>query len=265
MTSQAKSLNEGVSWIKEIMISDSMFPSVTAIKEYMNEYPLMVIRGCRFTKETLLDFASQFGQPLKKASVDPVIELIPNIEGTTRAGTFSSITKMEWHSDRSFDKETPSYSFLYGLEMGPGSGATHWSNTHLAYQNLPADIKARVATLKCKHELGKFANSYEDSIYKFKSAGHQRIAFSQQQTVRDVVGKWNDKPFLFINRGYTSEIIGEDADFLEMLLKHVEDPRWIYTHHWTTGDLLISNNRVMIHSRDESTGTERRAIRVLLV
>lgn len=234
------------------------------IKSAMSTNFMVIVRGTKFDKDTLLEFAAHFGTPLIKANVNPVIELIPDITNTDRAKTFSSITKMEWHSDRSFEEKIPSYSFLYAVDFGEGAGATHWANTHLAYLNLPEHLKKKCHGLKCKHALEKFSGTYQDSIYEFKSQAHQQIAFRASQSLKDVVQYSDDKPFLCINRGYTSEIVGETPEFLEELFTYTENPKIVYSHHWKTGDLIITNNPVLVHKRDESTSSQRKSLRVLL-
>lgn len=252
------------SWIFQFDAPDNQKVEGSTLKELLNKYFMVIVRGAKFTQESLLDLASEIGTPLRKANMNPITELVPEVTGTDRATTFSSLRKMEWHADRSFDKEIPSFSFLYAVDFGPGAGATHWSNTHQAYMNLPKDLQEKCRALKCVHELKHFADSYSDTIYDFKSQRFQEMAFRSLRTEHPLVQFELGLPYLCMNRGYTSEIVGEGPALLEQLLSYVEDPKVIYSHDWKSGDLVISNNRVLVHKRDPSTSKERKSYRVLL-
>ena len=56
---------------------------------------------------------------------------------------------------------------------------------------------------------------------------------------------------LFVNPGFTSHIDGLDANeskaILEFLYHHSTQPQFLYRHRWTEKDLLIWDNRSMMH------------------
>ena len=54
-----------------------------------------------------------------------------------------------WHTDMSYNPVPPIASALYSLEIPPVGGATGFCNMYLAYETLPADLKARATTLVC--------------------------------------------------------------------------------------------------------------------
>lgn len=235
------------------------------LKEWALQFPLLIVRNFPLTPEGLLELGTAFGRPLKKAGVSPVIHLLPKVENTDRRETFSSVTPMEWHSDRSFDPETPRWSLLYAESIGRGAGETVWANSHLAFENLPDDLKRECLPLECVHSLSHFSQTYDDEIYGFASLERQKRVFDRCQTAKKLVEFWNDKPYLNINRGYTSKVIGKDELFLNRLLTYCEDPRVSYIHHWKSQDLAISNNRILIHARRKSHGLDRVMHRVLIL
>ena len=252
------------SWILEVRGADPAEIVAPWLDTWRAKYPLVIVRGCQFDADSLLAFSNSLGTPVQKAHLKPVIELIPKVENTDRSGTFSSITSMQWHADRSFDENPPATSLLYGAEMGEGAGDTVWSNTHLAYEDLSVEMKKTCQKLKCRHELSKFAGSYDDPIYGFASPERQKVAFQRAQSVKDLVSHWEGRSYLNINRGYTSEILDADPSLLERLLAWVEDEKYQYRHKWKSGDLIIGNNNILIHARDKSQSEKRKSFRVLL-
>ena len=57
-----------------------------------------------------------------------------------------------WHTDMSFLPDPPLGSVLYSLEVPPSGGDTWFLNMVMAYQALPADLRARVDGLSLKHD-----------------------------------------------------------------------------------------------------------------
>jgi taurine dioxygenase len=41
---------------------------------------------------------------------------------------------------------------------------------------------------------------------------------------------------------------GESAALLETLIAHVTQPRFVYTHRWHKGDLVMWDNRAVLHT-----------------
>ena len=56
---------------------------------------------------------------------------------------------------------------------------------------------------------------------------------------------------LFVNPGFTSHIDGFDADesrwILEPLYRHATRPEYIYRHQWQPHDVLVWDNRSLMH------------------
>ncbi|MGE4131550.1 MAG: TauD/TfdA dioxygenase family protein [Bdellovibrionales bacterium] len=233
------------------------------LRDQLKTYDLIVVQDCRISSDQLLEIAKTFGPLLKKAGVNELIQMVPSVDNTDRRKTFSSTTEMQWHSDRSFDAESPVWSLLYAQSADEFSGRTIWVNLKQAYERLPKPLQEECRGLKCCHELSHFSKCYQDEIYGFSNPRRQKIAFDRCRSIKPLVEEWNGVPYLNINRGYTSEVVGRDHSFLEMLLAYVEDESFAYYHTWRSGDLVISNNRVLVHRREKSQTQNRVMYRVL--
>ena len=139
-------------------------------------------------------------------------------------------------------------------------GQTIFASGHLAYEALPPDLKAKVETLAglaC-------AARHRPQPQAMSKAGktppavlpHQR---SQQQPVvriHPVTGRkalylcesgqmdWFDGPFVGMEPGP----YGEGAKLLDRLMTHYTRPEFIYVHEWTQGDVLVWDNRCLVHT-----------------
>ena len=66
----------------------------------------------------------------------------------------------DWHTDMTY-REVPGFvNVLYGIRIphrdGKPLGGTEFSNMHLAYENLPSEIKSRLAPMTATHDFEKF-------------------------------------------------------------------------------------------------------------
>jgi taurine dioxygenase len=56
---------------------------------------------------------------------------------------------------------------------------------------------------------------------------------------------------LYVSEGYTSHIAGmtreESQGILQYLFRHCTQPEFTYRHAWTPGDLLMWDNRSVLH------------------
>ena len=54
---------------------------------------------------------------------------------------------------------------------------------------------------------------------------------------------WFDGPFVGLEPGP----YGEGAKLLDALMTHYTSPAFIYVHEWTQGDVLVWDNRCLMH------------------
>ena len=165
-----------------------------------------------------------------------------------------------WHTDQSYRRPPPDISLFFAVRPTPqGQGQTLFANGFGAYEALPADLKRRVDGLVGLHvKLGTGRSE------KAVRAGEPLLALrphehpQRQPVVRvhPVTGKralylceasqmdWVDGPFVGMEPGPD----GEGARLLYEIMAHFTQPRFTYAHEWTKGDLLIWDNRNLVHA-----------------
>lgn len=214
-----------------------------------------------------LRFAESFGEI---AAGHPVYA---HIEG------FESVTILEnrpdsppdtnvWHTDMTFRTNPPFASILWASEMPPVGGDTCWASMYAAYDALSADMKRWLGDLSAVHE-GVFARAQlrkagatqtEDPFVHVGSAVHPVV-------VRHPV---TGRPFLNVNRGFTTNIlgmsVGDSQRLLAHLFAHIEQPEFQVRFRWRQGSLAMWDNRVTQHYAVHDYGTApRRMHRVTVV
>jgi len=163
----------------------------------------------------------------------------PTKEPDTRGNYF-------WHTDKSYHAVPSLLTMLHAVELPPQGGDTQFANTAMAYAALPEETKARIAGLRVVH-------SWESSRRNSGSrpASEDEIR-ERPPVVHPLVRAHPETGAKTLYLGlHASHIDGmpeaEGRGLLAELLDHATQPEFIYTHHWRMGDLVIWDNRCLLH------------------
>ena len=168
--------------------------------------------------------------------------------------------RVGWHTDQSFRRPPPDISLFYAHTPTPkGQGQTLFANGIAAYEALPASLEHRVDGLRGLHAL-RGAGRTEEAVRAGQKPeplfSHQRSQAEPVVRVHPVTGKralylcassqmdWVDGPFLGLETGPDSE----GAKLLYDLMSHYTERRFTYVHDWDPGDLIVYDNRCLVHS-----------------
>jgi taurine dioxygenase len=208
-------------------------------------------------------FSEQFGEIQGSATRDldrsreyPEIGILSNLKEDGRY-IGSPDAGQDWHTDMTYREMAGFVSVLYGLRIprrdGRPLGGTEFSNMHLAYEALPADIKTRLDGMTATHNFAKFWEHMR------RDRGSQRPPLTDEQRRRRppvshpvfLTHPITGKKVLYCNPGFTERIneLSEpgSAAMLDYLFRHQLERRFRYTHRWTESDLLIWDNLGTIH------------------
>jgi taurine dioxygenase len=165
-----------------------------------------------------------------------------------------------WHTDQSYRRPPPDVSlFLAVLPVPRGQGQTLFADGTAAYAALPPALKARVDTLEGLH-VGARANRGRDKVLAGETPRPLGPLEQPQRQpvarVHPVTGKralymceygqmdWVEGPFVGMQPGPH----GDGAALLAELMAHLTRPEFVYAHEWTTGDVLVWDNRCLVHA-----------------
>jgi len=240
------------------------------LRQAWAENGLLLLRGQTMDEPGLVRFSRNFGElELPPASAErsygdggarqPEIWIISNvvIDGKPIGGL--GYGEAEWHTDMSYIAAPPTASVLYAVEIPPTGGDTHFASMTRAYATLPEDLKRAVAGRTAKH----------DSSYT--SAGELRRGSKEITDPREAPGASHPivrlhpetgAPALYLGRrrnGYIDGLSLEESErLLDRLWAHCTDPMLAYVHKWRVGDVLVWDNRQVIHRRDAFDPATRR-------
>ena len=163
-----------------------------------------------------------------------------------------------WHTDMSYSETISICNILHAQKVpvrdGRPLGDTQFRNLHAAYEDLPDDIKARLAGRTATHDFAKFWDMMR------ARPGNTRPPLTDAQRARKpavshpifMTHPITGKKVLYCNVGYAIRIDGMDPAesdaMLDYLFRHQEQQKYLYTHHWTEGDVLLWDNIGTMHN-----------------
>jgi taurine dioxygenase len=244
------------------------------ILEAWHQYSLAVLPGQSISEEQQMEFGARFGMlgPWSRFADDhngesknPYIMLVTNLkENGEYIGSLQE-GEIQFHSDGIYTEKPVAATMLYAIQPTTHGGETAYGNMTLAYQTLPDDIKTRIDGLKANHAFTY--NSLLTSDNEAKIAKHNNVAAFEHPIVR--THPVTQRKALYVNRLMTQFIVGIDEDesreLLAFLYDHLECPKFIYEHKWCKGDILVWDNRCVVHARRNFPPNETRIMKRLTI
>ena len=262
-----------VAEIQEIQldrITDSEFERLYAA---WLQYGVLRIRNQDLDDEQLQAFSQRFG-PLEEAPFGRMPEAEKAKIKNRFVTTLSNIKvdgkpigglgndEATWHSDMTYSETPPPASLLLGIEIPDQGGDTHFADQRAALAALPAALRQRIESLSVKH------NAAHTSV------GKLRPGFEAFDDPRDAPGAIHSmikthnetgKPALYLGRREWAYIPGmtveESDDLLDALWTYVAIKEITWTQQWQPFDLIIWDNRCVMHRRDGFDQNSRRYMR----
>lgn len=161
--------------------------------------------------------------------------------------------EVSWHSDGWFREQPFAVATLRALVVPPSGGDTHFSDMTAALDTLPAALREAIAGRAIHHQ----------TVYTEAGPLRQGMAHPPSPDIRTWAGVDHpvirrpalvERPCLYLGRRKQASIIGLPPDDSEALLdalwQHATNPALVWTQIWQTGDLLIWDNRRVLHKRD---------------
>jgi taurine dioxygenase len=216
----------------------------------------------RLPTAALRDFAQRFGRlqaTLSGRHHEPGMPEVGILSNIVENGEPIGITDagQDWHTDMSYNPTIGFLNVLYAVEVprrdGRVLGATMFANTQAAYDDLPADLRARLATATATHDFDKFWENMR------ARPGSRRAPLSAEQRRRRppsvhpvfLTHPLTGRTVLYCNPGYAiriNELEPPESDrVLAVLFAHQLQDRYCYTHVWTEGDVLVWDHIGTLH------------------
>src|SRR5712691_4757886 len=215
------------------------------------QFHVLVVRGQKYTPEDFTRAVQVWGelQPHDKKELHvpgyPHMYFVSNEQTVPGKRYISGET---FHSDHSNHPAPPKATMLFPISLPSTGGDTQYVNMHDAYDDLPEATKRRIAGLKAIH------------VYQSKYSPRELRPLSENSAkvlpppgVHPLVRTHpeNGRKALYLNPVRIESIDGikddEALDLVAQLMTHATRKKYEYRHQWHCGDMVIWDNRSVLH------------------
>ncbi|MET0324154.1 MAG: TauD/TfdA family dioxygenase [Ilumatobacteraceae bacterium] len=230
--------------------------TMDALRDALVRYKVLVFRHQDITPAAHVALARRFGE----LEIHPVFPHHPDHPELVLLGgsATSKATENIYHSDVSWRANPSMASLLRCIECPPAGGDTIWVNMALAYENLPASMKAPLTQLEALHDLMPAFGSRmtpeqrDENRRTYPPMAHPVVRTHPESGER----------ILYVNEAFTTHLanysaafeprVGSDfkvaeMDLLQYLLRQATIPEYQMRLRWEPDTLVIWDNRSTQH------------------
>ena len=234
---------------------------------------VLLFREQPLTSEQHIEFSRCFGE-LEYNDDEPPQYRHPQyrevalVYNPTAKGKISERYKGEqWHTDFSFTCSPPNASLLRSLQIPQVGGDTMFANMYLAYQTLSDGMKKLIDGLEGIHV--NTGNRIDRSTPE-RLAETTRLNSAVQPLAR-VHPETKRKALYLAPYPKVTQFVEmteeESKPLIQFLIEHATRPQFCYRHVWQKDDLLVWDNRCLLHrgigdfDRNQTRDMERTTIK----
>ena len=228
---------------------------INEISELLSKFSVVVIRDQNITNDQHIKFSEFFGnlEQTKVGTDGSGSKLIilrnfdedGNIVSPTDRQRLNNLANKEWHSDSSF-KKIPSKLSILSAKMIPSNGGdTEFLSMRAAYNSLPENLKLNIEDKVCWHDYSHGRLKIDPNL----------VTSEEKKALPPVKQKLvlNNKKYgksLYLG-AHCSKIDGmtenESQNLLKEIYEFVDNKSFVYSHVWKPYDLIMWDNRSVLH------------------
>ncbi len=234
-----------------------------AIERQFHDHAVLVFPGQHLEAGEQVAFARRFGAiEVILDGYDAVPISTVDRHGAVRAADHPVMQVVRgnqgWHTDSSYMPVSAKASMLSARVVPSTGGETEWADMRAAYDALDDATKSRIETLCAHHSI-----AYSQARAGFTSTIGYGMEEPAQLRPLVKIHPVTGRPSLFIGR-HAHAIPGlapdESDALLAELLEFACRPPRCYLHRWQPGDLVVWDNRCVLHRACEWDLAEARVM-----
>jgi taurine dioxygenase len=185
-------------------------------------------------------------------------------EDTDRPGGKRMVRGEQYHTDHSNYPAPPKATLLHAVTLPSTGGDTQFVNVHASYDDLAAERKRLIEPLKVLH------------VYLSSRSPRRKAVLSEAEKKR-IPATWqplvprhpeSGRKGLYLNTAHMERIEGmaDEAAFrlIGELMAHATQPKYEYRHKWRRGDMVIWDNRSVMHQANGDYSEKRYLLRLMV-
>jgi taurine dioxygenase len=242
------------------------------LRDAFNRFGVLLFRGQRLTPEQHIAYTRGFGnleihvQTTYLLPGHPEIFVLSNIkqDGRLIGGVDCALS---WHSDSSYLAVPSLGSVLYAIEAPPVGADTWFAGMSAAYEALPEAKRRTIDPLRAVHS---YLRLQQEQFPDRPLTDEQRRKTPDIEHPVVRVHPETGRRSLYLGGSVIAGVSGLPTDegigLMHELLRFATGADFTYCHRWQDGDLVMWDNRCMIHrgTKYDTTNHRRRMHRTTL-
>ncbi len=245
---------------------------VTALNDAINKHGVLIYHDQHIDDEQQQAFSRNFGEletTVRAFRRDFVPRLdvhmadISNLDENNKVlppndrRRLNALGNRLWHSDSSFKRVPARFSLLSARVIPSWGGETQFADMRAAWDALPDRMKARVEGMICEHT--QLFSRAKIGFTDWSPEERAKMAPVPQVMVRTHPGSGRKSLYLSSHAGRIQGMEEPEARMLLLdLTEFATQPRFVHSHTWKVGDLVMWDNRCTMHRAREYDETQVR-------
>jgi taurine dioxygenase len=233
------------------------------INDWLARYAVLVFPNQTLTPPQFMQAVSYFGELMPQQLKQFTLKEYPMVgynstDDLPRKNGKLQVRGENYHTDHSNAIAPPKATSLLAMNLPSHGGDTQFVDVRRAYDDLSADIKKKINTLRALH-----VHQSNRSPRAFAALTPEQLALIPQ-THQPLIIRHPDsaRSALYLNTGRIQNIEGlkDDVAFalIDQLYAHATDTKYEYRHQWQVGDLVIWDNRSVMHQANADYNPEEK-------
>jgi taurine dioxygenase len=223
-----------------------------ALNQTFVERSVLVIRDQKLAAGQLLEAVGLFGDVFPQHNTRFSLPECPEIHFISNQDKFPDGRRYSpgegWHTDHSNDVRPPKATVLHAVTLPARGGDTQFANMAAAYDGLPEALRRRLAGLMAVHVYQSSHSARQ--LMTLPDAAKERVPNAVLHPLVRTHPETGRRS-IYLNPIRIEGILGLDhkeaLPLLDELLAHATATRFQYRHEWQPGDLVMWDNRCLLH------------------
>ena len=215
------------------------------IRDLLEQRGVLVFPTIGFTDEEQLEFTKTLGTTAKERTGEEVFPI--SLDPKVSSGVEYLKASFYWHFDGTIQPMPVLASLLSAKVLPPTGGNTEFCNTYAAYEELPAEQKAKIEDLRVVH------STWNSMLYYDPEPNQEKLRQFIELGEKELPLVWKHRS------GRKSLVLGctahhvvgmdhkESALLLNGLREWATSEPFFYSHQWSAGDMVMWDNTGTLH------------------
>jgi taurine dioxygenase len=215
--------------------------TVARVRQLLAQHGVVIMPGQHVDDDGFLRFLRSFG-PLMFTVGETAVPAHPDLNVISNVGRMTP-PRSTFHTDTSYVRNPPAYTALRAVTVPEHGGHTLFTNQYLAYQTLPAHVREQLRGRTIRHVVTGLELGPDEET----SAWHPIFR------VHPISGR----TFLYLSTPKRcAQVSGmtppQAAETVRFLFGHSTRDDNVYRHRWKAGDVVMWDNRCVLHRADHT-------------